>query len=215
MDSIKKKNTVKLLTKLADDYEIGIDEAGRGPLLGRVYAGAVIWGPSTPESELIIDSKKLSKKSRALALQWIKTNVFAWGVGWAEADEIDSINILNATKLAMDRAIDDLMTRTKLVKINLIIDGTGWDKRFNDPKLNSVCSIVKGDSKYLSIAAASIIAKEFHDEYIHQLCLTNKELNDKYDLNNNMGYGTKKHIDGIKRFGYCDLHRKTFAPLKI
>jgi len=94
--------------KLNSDYEIGIDEAGRGPLIGRVYAGAVIWGANTKENKIITDSKKLSAKKRAECLKWIQENVYAWGVGYAEPNEIDSINILEATKLAMERAINNL-----------------------------------------------------------------------------------------------------------
>ena len=197
--------------KYFNDYEIGIDEAGRGPLIGRVYAGAVIWGPNTNDCTLITDSKKISAKKRDEALKWIKSNVLAWGVGWAEPDEIDSINILNATKLAMDRAINNLKEKCDVKQpLNyLIIDGTGWEKKFNG---YNVKSIVKGDSLYLSIAAASIIAKEYHDEYIKQLCLNNPELNQKYDLENNMGYGTKKHIEALELHGICQYHRKTFKP---
>jgi ribonuclease HII len=197
--------------KYSDDYEIGIDEAGRGPLFGRVYAGAVIWGPETKDYELIMDSKKLSAKKRALALKWIKSNVLAWGIGWAEPNEIDSINILNATKLAMDRAIDNLKNSFNIDNElkSLIIDGVGWDKKFKE---YNTTSIVKGDTKYLSIAAASILAKEYHDDYIKQLCNNEPELNEKYDLIKNMGYGTKKHLEAIKKYGNSNYHRITFAP---
>ena len=191
--------------------EIGIDEAGRGPLIGRVYAGAVIWGNNTPHNPIINDSKKLSVKKRAIALEWIKTNVQAWGVGWADSEEIDQINILEATKLAMDRAIQNLITTFNLSgnDITLIIDGTGWEKKFTNYNVNS---IVKGDSKFLSIAAASIIAKEYHDQYIKDLCSAKPELNEKYGLLSNMGYGTKKHISGIEQYGNSEYHRKTFKP---
>ncbi len=197
--------------KLFDDYEIGIDEAGRGPLIGRVYAGAVIWGQNTKDNELIIDSKKLSAKKRAEALKWIKSNVLAWGVGYAEPEEIDQINILEATKLAMDRAIKNLKNNFNLNQPldKLIIDGVGWEKKFTNYQIKSV---VKGDSKYLSIAAASIIAKEYHDEYIKQLCVENTDLHTKYDLENNMGYGTKKHLDGLNIHGNSQFHRKSFKP---
>lgn len=200
-----------MLNKYNNDYEIGIDEAGRGPLIGRVYAGAVIWGPNTTNCDLITDSKKLSAKKRAKALEWIKSNVLTWGVGFAEPAEIDSINILNATKLAMDRAIDNLKQSIKsdLSLNNLIIDGCGWEKKFTD---YNVKSIIKGDAKYLSIAAASIIAKEYHDEHIKQLCQNNPELNEKYDLENNMGYGTKKHLEGLAVHGNSPYHRKSFKP---
>lgn len=203
-----------MLKKFSDDYEIGIDEAGRGPLIGRVYAGAVIWGPNTKDCDLITDSKKLSAKKRAEALKWIKSNVLAWGVGWAEPGEIDSINILNATKLAMDRAITNLKSSFNLHQplSNLIIDGVGWEKKFID---YNVKSIIKGDATYLSIATASIIAKEYHDEYIKQLCIDNPDLNEKYDLESNMGYGTKKHLDGLETHGNSQFHRKTFKPVVI
>jgi ribonuclease HII len=200
-----------MLKKYSNDNEIGIDEAGRGPLIGRVYAGVVIWGTNTKDCTLITDSKKLSAKKRAEALKWIKSNVLAWGVGWAEPGEIDSINILNATKLAMDRAITNLKDSFKLPQSlnNLIIDGVGWEKKFTN---FNVKSIVKGDATYLSIAAASIIAKEYHDEHIKQLCVDNPELNEKYDLESNMGYGTKKHMEGLETHGNSQFHRKTFKP---
>lgn len=192
-----------------DDYEIGIDEAGRGPLIGRVYTGAVIWGPNTSDCELITDSKKLSSKKRKLALEWIKNNVLAWGVGWAEPQEIDNINILEATKLAMDRAIIDLKNKYNTNTNILIIDGCYWEKKFLDYKVKS---IVKGDATYLSIAAASIIAKEYHDEYIINLCKEQPELNEKYNLEKNMGYGTKKHLEGLQKYGNSEFHRKSFKP---
>jgi len=196
---------------LDQELEIGIDEAGRGPLIGRVYAGAVIWGKDTPENLIINDSKKLSAKKRGLALEWIKSNVKAWGVGFAEPEEIDKINILEATKLAMDRAVQNLITNFNLQNqnISLIIDGSGWEKKFKD---YSVKSFVKGDAKYLSIAAASIIAKEFHDDYIKNLCSINPELNEKYCLLSNMGYGTKKHLLGLENYGNSVFHRKSFKP---
>lgn len=188
--------------------EIGIDEAGRGPLIGRVYAGAVIWGDISENTSFITDSKKLTPKKRAVALEWIIHNVKAYGVGWAESNEIDDINILEATKLAMDRAIIDLKQKYNFDNdITLLIDGTGWEKKFTNYKTKS---IIKGDSKFLSIAAASIIAKEYHDKYITDLCIEYPELNVKYDLLNNMGYGTKKHIDGIRTHGYSNYHRKSF-----
>ncbi len=196
---------------LDQELEIGIDEAGRGPLIGRVYAGAVIWGKDTPDNLIINDSKKLSAKKRGLALEWIKKNVKAWGVGFAEPEEIDQINILEATKLAMDRAVQNLITNFNLndQNITLIIDGSGWEKKF---KNYSVKSFVKGDSKYLSISSASIIAKEYHDDYIKNLCLTNPELDEKYSLLSNMGYGTKKHLLGLEKNGNSIYHRKSFKP---
>ena len=187
--------------------EIGIDEAGRGPLLGRIYAAAVIWDDS---SDLINDSKKLTKKKRSEAFTWLINSNIKYGIGWAESNEIDEINILQATKLAMNRALENL--NINVLDYELLIDGIGWEKQFNN---YNVKSIIKGDSTYYSIAAASIIAKEYHDEYIKELCNNIPELNIKYDLLNNMGYGTKKHINGIKLYGYCSYHRKTFKLKNI
>ena len=190
------------LYKNKDLLEVGTDEVARGCLFGRVYAAVVNWG-DTPENINVNDSKKLSAKKRADVLKWIQTNVDEWAVGYAEPEEIDEINILEATKLAMTRALDELTFKPNYV----IIDGVGWEKKF--PEYN-LTSIVKGDSKFYSIAAASILAKEYHDDYIKKICFENKELNERYDLLNNMGYGTKKHIEGIQKYGLSKFHRKSF-----
>ena len=197
-----------------DSYELGIDEAGRGPLIGRVYAGAVCWDTTKIPTEIITDSKKLTSKKRKQALVWIKSNVKAWGVGYAEPNEIDNINILQATNLAMSRAIDNLKQNFILDKPikNLIVDGVRWEHKFKD---YTVKSIVKGDSLYYSIAAASIIAKEYHDDHIIDLCKNNSELDTQYSLLSNKGYGTKKHLDGIAKYGITDYHRKSFAPITL
>ena len=191
-----------------NSFEVGIDEAGRGPLLGPVYAAAVIWDIDD-DIEFIKDSKKLSKKKRKEAYDWILKNVKYWGIGFATEEEIDKINILNATKLAMDRSINDTKQKLKNnLKINsLIIDGTNWEKFNFDYKTES---IVKGDSKYYSIAAASILAKESHDRYIKDLIKENPDLIEKYDLENNMGYGTKKHLQGLVNYGPSKFHRISF-----
>ena len=186
--------------------EAGVDEAGRGPLIGRVYAGAVIWG-NLDKCELITDSKKLSKKKRKLAFDWIKENIDNWAVGYATEKEIDNLNILEATKLAMKRAIANLPVKPS----NVVIDGVRWEKLSNEINI-PVSSEVKGDSKFYSIAAASIIAKEYHDEHIREICQEDNTLNDKYDLLKNMGYGTKNHIKGIEENGICKYHRCSFKP---
>jgi ribonuclease HII len=184
--------------------EVGLDEAGRGPLIGRVYAAVVNWGDTKIDDKIkIIDSKKLSSKKRQESLEWIQKNVDEWAVAWAEPKEIDEINILEATRLAMQRAIDLL----EIKPTHLIIDGVGWEKKFSGYK---VTSVVKGDSKFYSIAAASILAKEYHDEHILELCKNDPLLVDKYCLDSNMGYASQKHIDGIKKYGYTNYHRKSF-----
>jgi ribonuclease HII len=199
-----------MIKQYIDDLEIGLDEAGRGCLLGRVYAAAVIWNNEI-ENTHIKDSKKISKKKRDLLCEWIKNNTKAWGVGWAEPSEIDNINILESTKLAMNRAIDNLKLNFNINNIDtLIIDGSGWDNKF--PNYN-VYSVIKGDNKLYSIAAASILAKVYHDNYINELCNNELELDVNYNLLNNMGYGTKKHIDGLYKYGASSYHRKTFKPI--
>ena len=189
-----------------NEVEAGLDEAGRGPLIGRVYAAVVNWG-DTPINDNVMDSKKLSQKKRKEVLEWIVKNVDEWAVGSAEADEIDSINILEATKLAMLRALNQLEFKPDY----LIIDGVGWEKKIQSYNIKS---IIKGDANYYSIAAASIIAKEYHDDHIKTLCINHPELISKYDLLNNMGYGTPKHIEGIKKYGLSKFHRKSFKLKK-
>jgi ribonuclease HII len=202
--SILKYNMLKYKNNI---NEIGLDEAGRGPLIGRVYAGAVIWNNDI-ECDMINDSKKMTPKKRKLALEWIKNNIKYWGVGYADENEIDLYNIVNATKLAMDRAIDDLKTKYNNNIEYLIIDGIGWENKFNN---YNVENIVKGDSKYYSIASASIIAKEYHDQYILDLIKKDNSLDEKYNLSKNMGYPTKKHFEGLNNYGLSIYHRKTFC----
>lgn len=187
--------------------EAGIDEAGRGPLFGPVYAAAVIWNNKLnnfDEINLIKDSKKLTVKRRKKAYDFLKNNLTNYGIGKATSEEIDNINILEATKLAMKRAIKNLPTEPEL----LVIDGVGWENKFN---IKTV-SIVKGDDKYFSIAAASILAKEEHDLDILEKVKNNNNLVKYYQIDKNKGYGTKYHIEGIKNHGITEFHRKTFKP---
>jgi ribonuclease HII len=196
-----------------DFDEIGVDEAGRGPLIGRVYAAAVILGDikdDIKDNILINDSKKMSRLQREKAYIWIKDNVKSYSIGFAEPYEIDDINILEATRLAMKRAIDGISNSNNSNRV--IIDGPRWEKKFDG---YDVKSIIKGDSKYFSIASASILAKEEHDKYIKKICEDNPILHERYDLLNNMGYGTKKHLDGIKKYGISEYHRKSFKPCKL
>ena len=215
-------------TRFSDDHviEIGIDESGRGPLIGRVYAAAVVLFNNDDEKKedipFITDSKKMSSIQRAKAEKWIKENVKAYATAYAEPVEIDEINILEATRLAMQRAIDiieNLIGFTRAAgsesnnKKRLIIDGWRWEKKF-DSKKYEIQSVVKGDATYLPIAMASILAKEEHDRHIHHMCETYPELDKRYDLCHNMGYGTKKHLEGIQQYGVSEFHRKSFKPCK-
>ena len=180
--------------------EAGCDEAGRGCLAGSVYAAAVIL-PRDYQTELLNDSKKLSAKKRYLLREEIERDAVAWAVGVVTPEEIDKINILNASILAMHRALDQLAVRPEAV----IIDGNRF-KTYQD--LPST-TIVKGDGKYLSIAAASILAKTYRDDYMLSLA---KEY-PQYDWQSNMGYPTKKHRLAIREHGVTPFHRKSFNLL--
>jgi len=183
------------------DIEVGIDEAGRGPLIGRVYAAAVIW-PKDLDNPEIKDSKKISSKKRKELRQWIEENVIDFGIGYSEPEEIDQINILQATFRAMHMALNKLTVKPN----SILVDGNKFKKYHN---IKHQC-IIKGDTKFYSISAASILAKEYHDLYIKELCLKNPELDTNYKLLSNMGYGTKDHINGIEEYGVTQFHRKSF-----
>lgn len=180
--------------------EAGCDEAGRGCLAGPVVAAAVIL-PKNFKNEILNDSKQLSEKKRELLRPIIEKEAIAWGVGIVSPEEIDEINILNASFLAMHRAVDKLKKTPNL----LLIDGN----RFNKYKeIEHVC-VIKGDGKYLPIAAASILAKTYRDD-IMKAYHTEFPV---YDWNKNKGYPTKKHREGIKEFGSTPYHRKSFRLL--
>jgi ribonuclease HII len=205
--------------------EIGVDEAGRGPMFGRVYAGAVILPKSleTFNHALMKDSKKFhsEKKIREVAA-YIKSNAVAWAVGWADEREIDELNIRRATHKAMHKAINDILVKQNDKKnILLLVDGNDFTpfivqaeqvqaKQVQAQQIQHVC-IEGGDNTYSCIAAASILAKVARDDYIAELCAQQPELVTRYDLLKNKGYGTKKHMDGIKKYGITEWHRKTFG----
>lgn len=195
--------------------EVGIDEAGRGCLIGRVYAAAVIWPKSMTDDihTQIRDSKKVPKKKRPLLRDYIIENAIAYGIGYADEKEVDNINILQASMLAMHRALDKISNSNF---DHILVDGTHFKQYINneDDFISYTC-IPSGDNIYYSIAAASILAKVSHDEYITELCKNDKTLEDKYGLLSNMGYGTKKHIEGLKKHGICNYHRKSFAPCRM
>ncbi len=180
--------------------EAGCDEAGRGCLAGSVYAAAVILPPDYENSELN-DSKKLTARRRRLLRETIERDAVAWAVGVVTPEEIDSINILNASILAMHRALDKLKVRPQAV----IVDGNRFKPYCDLP----YTTIVKGDGKYLSIAAASILAKTYRDDYMDRLA----EEYPAYDWLSNKGYPTKKHREAIRREGITPYHRRTFNLL--
>lgn len=176
----------------------GIDEVGRGPLVGPVVTAAVIL-PKDFYDERINDSKRLSEKKREELYEVIKENAISIGIGISSEKVIDEINILEATKKAMIEAVNNLSIKPEhllidAVKLNIDIPST---------------SIIKGDAKSLSIASASIIAKVTRDRMMYELDIKHPE----YDFKNNKGYGTKKHIEALYKYGALEEHRKTFAPV--
>ena len=180
--------------------EAGCDEAGRGCLAGSVYAAAVILPPDY-QNELLNDSKKLTAKKRYALREEIERDAIAWAVGIVTPEEIDKINILNASFLAMHRALDQLQVRPEAV----IVDGN----RFKPYQDLPSTTIVKGDGKYLSIAAASILDKTYRDDYMLSLA----EEYPQYDWQSNMGYPTKKHRQAIREHGITPYHRKSYNLL--
>ena len=180
--------------------EAGCDEAGRGCLAGSVYAAAVIL-PTNYKNDLLNDSKKLSAKKRYALRKIIEHDAIAWAVGIVTPEEIDKINILNASFLAMHRALDQLKMRPEAI----IVDGN----RFTPYQDLPFTTIVKGDGKYLSIAAASILAKTYRDDYMFSLA----EKYPQYDWQSNMGYPTKKHREAIRQYGITPFHRKSYNLL--
>lgn len=180
--------------------EAGCDEVGRGCLAGSVYAAAVIL-PEDYVNESLNDSKQLTAKRRYELRDEIESDALAWAVGIVTPAEIDEINILNASILAMHRALDGLKLRPEAI----IVDGN----RFKPYNFIPYTTVVKGDGKYLSIAAASILAKTYRDDYMDRLALEYPQ----YDWIDNKGYPTRKHRQAIAEYGITEYHRKTFRLL--
>ena len=180
--------------------EAGCDEAGRGCLAGPVYAAAVIL-PKKYRNKWLNDSKKLSDVDRYELRPEIEEKALAWAVGIVDHKEIDEINILNASFLGMHRAVDQL----KIIPELLLIDGN----RFNVYKTIPHQCIIGGDAKYLSIAAASILAKTYRDDFMKEAAIKHPQ----YSWESNMGYATKKHRDAIRMYGVTPIHRMTFTLL--
>jgi ribonuclease HII len=183
-----------------DTMEAGCDEAGRGCLAGAVFAAAVVLPPDFA-CEALNDSKQLSEKQRDALRPLIEKEAVAWAVGIVSSEEIDKINILNASFLAMHRALDQLTVLPE----HLLIDGNRFRNYRNIPHT----TIVKGDGKYMSIAAASVLAKTHRDEYMLRL----HEEFPQYDWNRNKGYPTKKHRKAIRLAGTTPYHRMSFTLL--
>ena len=188
--------------------EAGCDEAGRGCLAGSVYAAAVIL-PDGYENPLLNDSKQLSEKRRYELRTIIERDALAWAIGIVTPEEIDRINILNASILAMHRALDQLKVRPEAI----IVDGNRFKPYYPPSTLRSAplphTTIVKGDGKYMAIAAASILAKTYRDDYMNQLA----EEYPQYDWRCNKGYPTKKHREAIREYGTTPYHRLSYNLL--
>ena len=215
-------------------FEIGVDEAGRGPLFGRVYTAAVILPKDDSfDYSKVKDSKKFhSKKKIEEAAEYVKNNALSWHVSYEDEKKIDEINILQATQLSMHNSIIEARKKyNKILKLSgkkekidynfsLLIDGnyfnpiTIFNKETNKIETIPYMTVEGGDNKYASIAAASILAKVERDKYIDELCEQYPELSDHYGIDSNKGYGAKKHMDGIKEHGITIWHRRSFAPCK-
>lgn len=180
--------------------EAGCDEAGRGCLAGAVYAAAVIL-PHDFRNELLNDSKQLTEKQRYALREVVEREALAWAVGVVTPEEIDRINILNASFLAMHRAVDQLKLRPE----HLLIDGNRFKKYQDVPHT----TVVKGDGKYMAIAAASVLAKTYRDDYMNRLA----EEYPQYDWDSNKGYSTKKHREAIRLYGTTPYHRMSYNLL--
>lgn len=224
--------------------EIGADEAGRGPMLGRVYSGAVVLPKDDSFDHFKMkDSKKFTSKNPKKineVAEYIKQNAIAWAVEYEDEKVIDEINILQATQSAMHKAIksvieqlikktdgktDVLERKTDVLEPNfgnllLLIDGNYFKQLtiLNQSKTKLVTvnyeTVEGGDNKFTAIAAASILAKTERDKYIDELCKENPELIERYGIDSNKGYGSKKHMDGIKTYGITKWHRRTFGLCK-
>jgi ribonuclease HII len=191
--------------------EAGCDEAGRGPLAGSVFAAAVVWSNEVIENEanrewldMLDDSKKLTERQRNYLRPLIEQHALSWAVVEVTAEEIDKINILQASITGMQRALDGLSVMPQ----HILVDGNKWKPYIPEGQVMEVPArtVVKGDGKYLSIAAASVLAKTYRDEYMLRL----HEEYPMYSWDKNMGYPTKAHYEAIKQYGITPYHRKSF-----
>lgn len=195
--------------------EAGCDEAGRGPLAGSVFAAAVILDSCLLENDehsqwlaILNDSKQLTDKQRQYLRPLIERHATAWAVVEVTAEEIDKINILNASITGMQRALDQL----PITPQHIIVDGNKWKPYIPEGQVMEIPAqtVVKGDGKYLSIAAASVLAKTYRDEYMLRL----HEQFPQYHWDTNMGYPTKAHYEAIRQYGITPYHRQTFKLIK-
>jgi len=227
METEKKSRTaLPLLDRFYNEknqYEFAVDEAGRGCLFGRVYIAGVVLpkDPSMFDGKDIKDSKKFtSKKKINEVAEYIKQNALAWHVAWVDEKVIDNINILKATMQGMHECIRETMLKLgdcDMDKCTALVDGgyftayRCYDENKQSIRELSHITVEQGDGKYMAIAAASILAKTSRDAYIHEMCEKYPALKERYGIDTNMGYGTKRHLDGIKEYGITQWHRRTFG----
>ena len=220
------KAVATILKKCYDEanpqiFEVGVDEVGRGPLFGRVYSAAVILPKDDSfDHSKMKDSKKFhSKKKIQEVANYIKKNALAWAVEYEDEKTIDEINILQASQRAMHKCIAKVIKTRNPNDVKLLIDGNYFNpytiitSKTQIAHLDHIC-IEGGDNKYSSIAAASILAKVERDQYIEDLCEEHPDLVEKYSLDSNKGYGSRKHIEGIKEYGITIWHRRSFGICK-
>ncbi len=220
MPRVKPPPLMQFYNNEDDKLEIGIDEAGRGPLFGRVYTGAVVL-PKDVDFDFtrLKDSKKFtSEKKINEVADYIKENAVAWSVTYNDENVIDNINIRQSVLSSMHDSIKNIIAENDYNNYFLLVDGNDFKPymMFQNNSLNQVkhkC-IEGGDNKYCSIAAASILAKTERDKYIQELCDDNPELKERYGIERNKGYGTKIHIEGIKNYGISKWHRKSYGICK-
>jgi ribonuclease HII len=232
-----KKTTVPLLKKRFQEsipYEIGIDEAGRGPLFGRLYvAGVVLPKDELFDSKGIRDSKKITSKKKIQELsEYIKSHALSWHIQYIESDVIDKINIRQAVLQGMRECVKQNIMNVQQKKGSndlsndlsneffILVDGNDFspyiqfDERTETMKTIPHETVTGGDNLYVAIASASILAKVARDAYIEDLCAQYPQLSELYGLDTNMGYGTKTHLDGIRTHGITKWHRKTYGSCK-
>jgi ribonuclease HII len=231
---LKVKNSKQCLEKkynsTSASIEIGIDEAGRGPLFGRVYSAAVVLPDNNIFNyELLKDSKKFTSENKRIDVaNYIQANALFWAISYEDEKVIDTINIRQATLSAMHKAIKIILNsyyeKNNILcsneKCYLLVDGNDFKpfiyycETSNIIKQLNHVLIEGGDNKYCSIAAASILAKVEHDKYIKEMCINFPKLDNYYGLLSNKGYGTSKHIEGIKKYGISKWHRTTYGQCK-
>lgn len=219
MPRTKQEPLTKFYNENWDKLEIGIDEAGRGPMFGRVYTAAVILPKDDNFNyDWLKDSKKFSSKKKIIEVaEYIKENSVAWNVSYNDEKMIDKINIRQSVLCSMHESIKKILN-DKNREYFLLVDGNDFKPfiRFNNDMFTPVehVCIEGGDNKYCAIAAASILAKTERDKYIEDLCEQNPVLVERYGIDKNKGYGTKQHMDGIKNYGISEWHRKTYGICK-